>query len=251
MLNRKKMLLFSVLAPSTDWLRYRLLRRDCWLRSIWNIAPLPFIICNYDISIDPLFLPSILLKPGAIILSMGKVVSVKGLWVIIYLAPDEMQLNIVVPYALERQEMGFGKKWPQTSPNTGGVYFCKEPFSADVTPRPFFSLGLMWHPGLPCCKIPDLTATSFSSKCPMSDVKDLHISKLGNRRCFWDDTRSVFQSAVWKFVQVFIRVPQAHHYLRSHYHDMAHRNAILLWSLDVEIYYILWKHEYIEGLYRG
>ena len=141
------------------------------------------------------------------------------LWVIFYPAPDEMQLNIVVPCALERQEMGFGKKWPQTSPNTGGVYFCKEPFSADVTPRPFFSLGLMWHPGLPCCKIPHLTATSFSSKCPMSDVKDLHISKLGNRRCFWEETRSIFQSAVWKFVQVFIRVPQVHHYLRSHYHN--------------------------------
>ena len=62
---------------------------------------------NYDISSHPLFLPSILLKPGATILSLGKVVS---RLLIFFLASDEMQLDIVVPCALERQEMGFGKK---------------------------------------------------------------------------------------------------------------------------------------------
>ena len=40
---------------------------------------------------------------------------------------------IVLVVALARQEMGQGKKRPQMSPYTD--HFCKEPFSADVTPR--------------------------------------------------------------------------------------------------------------------
>ena len=42
--------------------------------------------------------------------------------------------------ALARQEMGQGKKRPQMSPYTG--HFCKEPFSADVTPRQTWHLSM-------------------------------------------------------------------------------------------------------------
>ena len=47
---------------------------------------------------------------------------------------------IVLVVALARQEMGQGKKRPQMSPYTG--HFCKEPFSADVTPRQTWHLSM-------------------------------------------------------------------------------------------------------------